>query len=75
VAQDQEGFANDFAVGELATSQISHTKGVVLGRHRRFRRLDELVIIGRGRTTSTPRQPPNHSRAFVLLHQPRHPVP
>jgi hypothetical protein len=29
-AQDQEGCANDFAVGESATSQISHTKGGVL---------------------------------------------
>lgn len=29
-AQDQRGFANDFAVGESATSQISHTKGGVL---------------------------------------------
>jgi hypothetical protein len=29
-AQDQQGFANDFAVGESATSQISHTKGGVL---------------------------------------------
>ena len=29
-AQDQEGFANDFVVGESATSQISHTKGGVL---------------------------------------------
>ncbi len=29
-AQDQEGFANDFAVGESSTSQISHTKGGVL---------------------------------------------
>src|SRR6516165_10513859 len=26
-AQDQQGFANDFVVGESATSQISHTKG------------------------------------------------
>ncbi len=30
VSQDQEGFANDFAIGESATSQISHTKGGVL---------------------------------------------
>jgi hypothetical protein len=30
VAQDQQGFANDFVVGESATSQISHTKGGVL---------------------------------------------
>jgi hypothetical protein len=29
-AQDAEGFANDFAVGESATSQISHTKGGIL---------------------------------------------
>ena len=29
-AQDQAGFANDFVVGESATSQISHTKGGVL---------------------------------------------
>jgi hypothetical protein len=29
-AQDQQGFANDFVVGESATSQISHTKGGVL---------------------------------------------
>jgi len=29
-AQNQAGFANDFAVGESATSQISHTKGGVL---------------------------------------------
>jgi hypothetical protein len=29
-AQDQSGFANDFVVGESATSQISHTKGGVL---------------------------------------------
>jgi len=29
-AQDAEGCANDFAVGESATSQISHTKGGVL---------------------------------------------
>jgi hypothetical protein len=29
-AQDQEGFANDFAVGESSTGQISHTKGGVL---------------------------------------------
>jgi hypothetical protein len=29
-AQDAEGFANDFAVGESATAQISHTKGGVL---------------------------------------------
>jgi hypothetical protein len=29
-AQDTTGFANDFAVGESATSQISHTKGGVL---------------------------------------------
>jgi hypothetical protein len=30
VAQDAAGFASDFAVGESATSQISHTKGGVL---------------------------------------------
>ena len=30
VAQDAEGFANDFAVGESSTGQISHTKGGVL---------------------------------------------
>ena len=29
-AQNQEGFANDFVVGQSATSQISHTKGGVL---------------------------------------------
>jgi len=29
-AQDQKGFANDFVIGESATSQISHTKGGVL---------------------------------------------
>ena len=29
-AQDAEGCANDFAVGESSTSQISHTKGGVL---------------------------------------------
>jgi hypothetical protein len=29
-AQDAAGFANDFAVGESSTSQISHTKGGVL---------------------------------------------
>ena len=29
-AQDAEGFANDFAVGESSTGQISHTKGGVL---------------------------------------------
>jgi hypothetical protein len=29
-AQDQQGFANDFAVGESSTAQISHTKGGVL---------------------------------------------
>ena len=29
-ARDTEGFANDFVVGESATSQISHTKGGVL---------------------------------------------
>ena len=29
-AQNQAGFANDFVVGESATSQISHTKGGVL---------------------------------------------
>ena len=29
-AQDAAGFANDFVVGESATSQISHTKGGVL---------------------------------------------
>ena len=28
--QDSAGFANDFAIGESATSQISHTKGGVL---------------------------------------------
>ena len=28
--QDQAGFANDFAIGESATGQISHTKGGVL---------------------------------------------
>ena len=28
--QDAQGFANDFTVGESATSQISHTKGGVL---------------------------------------------
>jgi hypothetical protein len=28
--QDSKGFANDFAIGESATSQISHTKGGVL---------------------------------------------
>jgi hypothetical protein len=28
--QDPKGFANDFAIGESATSQISHTKGGVL---------------------------------------------
>jgi hypothetical protein len=30
VAQDTGGFANDFAVGDSSTSQISHTKGGVL---------------------------------------------
>ena len=30
MAQDAKGCANDFAVGESATSQISHTKGGVL---------------------------------------------
>jgi hypothetical protein len=30
MAQDAEGCANDFVVGESATSQISHTKGGVL---------------------------------------------
>jgi hypothetical protein len=30
VGQDAEGFANDFAVGNSSTSQISHTKGGVL---------------------------------------------
>ena len=30
VAQDQKDFSNDFAVGELSSSQISHTKGGVL---------------------------------------------
>lgn len=30
MAQDAEGWANDFAVGESSTSQISHTKGGVL---------------------------------------------
>ncbi len=30
VAQDQQGFANDFAIGESSTGQISHTKGGVL---------------------------------------------
>jgi len=30
IAQDQEGFANDFAVGDSSTGQISHTKGGVL---------------------------------------------
>jgi hypothetical protein len=30
VAQDAGGFANDFAVGESSTAQISHTKGGVL---------------------------------------------
>jgi hypothetical protein len=30
VAHDTEGFANDFAVGESPTGQISHTKGGVL---------------------------------------------
>ena len=30
VAQDAQGWANDFAVGESSTSQISHTKGGVL---------------------------------------------
>ena len=29
-AQDAEGFANDFAVGESKTGQISHTKGGIL---------------------------------------------
>jgi hypothetical protein len=29
-AQDQEGFANDFVIGESSTGQISHTKGGVL---------------------------------------------
>src|SRR5215469_10872215 len=29
-AQDQKGFANDFAVGESSTGQISHTKGGIL---------------------------------------------
>jgi hypothetical protein len=29
-AQDHEGFANDFAVGDSSTGQISHTKGGVL---------------------------------------------
>src|SRR6516162_5711072 len=29
-SQDQAGCANDFAIGESATSQISHTKGGVL---------------------------------------------
>ena len=28
--QDPKGFANDFSIGESATSQISHTKGGVL---------------------------------------------
>jgi hypothetical protein len=30
MAQDVQGWANDFAVGESSTSQISHTKGGVL---------------------------------------------
>ncbi len=30
VSQDQQGFANDFAVGDSSTGQISHTKGGVL---------------------------------------------
>jgi hypothetical protein len=30
IVQDQEGYANDFAVGESFTGQISHTKGGVL---------------------------------------------
>jgi hypothetical protein len=30
VAQDQEGFANDFVVGDSPTGEISHTKGGVL---------------------------------------------
>jgi hypothetical protein len=30
VGQDEAGFANDFAVGDSATDQISHTKGGVL---------------------------------------------
>ncbi len=30
MAQDAQGWANDFAVGESSTSQISHTKGGVL---------------------------------------------
>jgi hypothetical protein len=30
LAQDAEGFANDFAIGESATGQINHTKGGVL---------------------------------------------
>jgi len=29
-AQDQEGFANDFVIGESSSGQISHTKGGVL---------------------------------------------
>jgi len=30
VGQDEKGFANDFAVGDSSTGQISHTKGGVL---------------------------------------------
>jgi len=30
MAQDQKGFANDFAVGNSSTGQISHTKGGIL---------------------------------------------
>jgi hypothetical protein len=30
VAQDRDGFANDFVVGESSTGQISHTNGGVL---------------------------------------------
>jgi hypothetical protein len=30
MAQDAQGWANDFAVGESSTSQISHTKGGIL---------------------------------------------
>jgi hypothetical protein len=30
IAQDAEGYANDFVIGESSTAQISHTKGGVL---------------------------------------------
>ena len=59
-AQDREGFANDFVVGESSTGQISHTKGRGPGRHRRLRGLDELVVSGggHGHQPDRPKQSP-----------------